>query len=155
MLQWNINKQGNVEYHIRYKVKKSFETNFLEATQEDFSTVVYDYIEEHFKHLYVSIGYDSNYGVYGCKKYTWIHLNMTTAKDDITLIMTQLHQVYTNNWSKHNICKLTAIIKNKIAEDATYLAQSVSHYQNINGFHATQSALHIMFNSMNIGLSLK
>jgi hypothetical protein len=136
------------EYHIYYTVEDTFEQTFLDDTKIAFFDVVIDYAKETYKNHYITLGHDYNHDRDGCRDYIWLHLKDETAKNDIQSIITDLNHKYNRDWSKYRVPKLLSIIKSILTTDPEYLAQSVSHHQEVQGYKVTQDVLYIVFNDI-------
>jgi hypothetical protein len=135
------------EYHIHYNVSFNFEEAYRDHNKRRFISDVYRYIIDKYDDIIKAKGIDEYYHEDGSKKYIYIHLESTDAKDHIKSMMNDLEMKYTSEWCNHQVPKLVSIIKNKL-KSSRVIAQAVSHYQKRNGFNETQRALHVLHNDI-------
>lgn len=144
LMQWIVGDSSH-EYHIHTYLDDDYREAFFDNCGKHFYKVIHNFVMDNFGEKIKGDGFDEKYGVEGCDRYIWIHLDKNGAEQTIKDIIEKLQDKYDEEWYKYKIPKLLTIIKNSLLKDVKSMAHAVSHYQNLHSFDKTQGTLHVLF----------
>lgn len=140
-------EKNTTEYHIHYTPEDyQFESAYLGTTGRHFMNDVYKFLINEFKSHLKDHGRDVRYDEDGTEYYLWVHLDEALSEDTMNKILSSLEDKYTSEWRIHRVPKLLMTLQSRLRNNSEYLANSVSHYQKMHGFQATQDVLYTLFN---------
>jgi hypothetical protein len=143
-IQTFLANRGLTEYHIHVKPPPLFNRAFFENTQKEFVDAVYDYISAKYNKdiFYQGKAHDEVFG-----EYIFLHFKTEVAEGIIKRVVDDISKHYDEEWIKHRIPSLFALTRHNL-EEAPFFANALSHFQEENGFEATQHIIDIYYNHL-------
>lgn len=142
-IQTCLANRGLTEYHILIKTTTSFKQAFLDNTQTTFMSAINEFIATNYQKeiFYQGQSVDKENE---CES-IYLHLKSETGEATVVRIIEDLNKQYTIDWIKHRVLRLFSMVQQKLSSSPLYFANSISYFQEENGFDVTQGLINIYF----------
>jgi hypothetical protein len=142
-IQTFLANRGLTEYHIQIQTTVCFKQAFLDNTETTLMSAINNFIATNYQKeiFYQGQSMDPDYKC----DYIYLHLKSETAESTVIRIINDLNKQYTTEWMKHRVPRLFSMVQQKLSNNPSYFAKSISHFQEENGFDVTQSLIEIYF----------
>ena len=138
-IQTFLANRGLTEYHVVISATSEFKQAFKENTQTPFIEAVNNFVSTAYNK---DIFYQDK-----SEEYIFLHFKTEVAENIVKRIVNDLQKQYESEWIKHRVPSLFSTTMHRLQEPQ-FLALSVCHFQQHNGFEDTQTIIDIYFDHL-------